>query len=83
MQSAGILCFRESRQVIEVFLVHPGGPYWRNKDDGAWSIPKGEFDISEGALPAAQREFLEETGIAVSGDYMISRSAAGFIKSRT
>ena len=51
---------------MEVLLVHPGGPFWRNKDEGAWSIPKGEMDEGEDAASAARREFLEETGYAVS-----------------
>jgi predicted NUDIX family NTP pyrophosphohydrolase len=50
-----------------VFLVHPGGPFWRNKDAGAWSIPKGEIGAEEGPLEAARREFQEETGFAASG----------------
>jgi predicted NUDIX family NTP pyrophosphohydrolase len=50
-----------------VFLVHPGGPYWRKKDEGAWSIPKGELDEGEDAEVAARREFMEETGVAISG----------------
>lgn len=53
---------------VEVFLVHPGGPFWAKKDAGAWSIPKGEFDI-EDPLAAAQREFREETGFEVGGDF--------------
>ena len=53
---------------LEVLLVHPGGPFWANKDDGAWSIPKGEFDDDEDPLDAARREFEEETGSAPSGD---------------
>ena len=51
---------------LEVLLVHPGGPYWRKKDEGAWSIPKGEMDEGEDAEVAARREFMEETGIALS-----------------
>ena len=51
-------------------MVHPGGPFWKNKDLGAWSIPKGEFDENEGPLQAAIREFLEETGIPVSGKFI-------------
>lgn len=54
---------------LEVLLVHPGGPFWKNKDAGAWSIPKGEFDATEGALAAARREFEEETGSAVDGSF--------------
>ena len=63
-KSAGLLLFRRnpSDSVWEVLLVHPGGPFWRNKDDGAWTIPKGEFDEAEDPLLAAKREFQEETG---------------------
>jgi len=52
-----------------VFLVHPGGPFWANKDEGAWSIPKGEFEPGEDPLSAAQREFTEETGFVATGDF--------------
>jgi predicted NUDIX family NTP pyrophosphohydrolase len=52
---------------LEVLLVHPGGPYWRRKDEGAWSIPKGEMDAGEDAVSAASREFTEETGVALAG----------------
>ena len=52
---------------LEVLLAHPGGPYWRRKDEGAWTIPKGEMDAGEDAIDAARREFAEETGIALSG----------------
>ena len=62
MRSAGLLLHRVRDGKHEVFLVHPGGPFWKNMDLGAWSIPKGEFDRGEGALDAAQREFKEETG---------------------
>jgi predicted NUDIX family NTP pyrophosphohydrolase len=55
----------ESR--LEVLLVHPGGPYWRRKDEGAWSIPKGEMDAGEDAVSAARREFTEETGVGLAG----------------
>ena len=65
--SAGILMYRRTGPRLEVLLVHPGGPFWRNKDEGAWSIPKGEIDEGEDAAVAAYREFLEETGIAVTG----------------
>ncbi len=67
--SAGILLYRKRSGALEVFLVHPGGPYWAGKDDGAWSIPKGEIEQSEDALAAAQREFCEETGSEVTGPY--------------
>jgi predicted NUDIX family NTP pyrophosphohydrolase len=56
-------------QVLEVFLVHAGGPYWGNKDEGVWGIPKGEIEESEDALLAAQREFCEETGSVVTGPF--------------
>ena len=64
--SAGILAYRRRNGRLEVLLVHPGGPYWRNKDDGAWSIPKGEIDLDEDAERAARREFGEELGSAIS-----------------
>src|ERR1700722_8998232 len=67
-QSAGILLFRGSGAELEVFLVHPGGPFWTKKDAGAWSIPKGEYNDGEAALTAAYREFEEETGFAVAGE---------------
>ena len=59
--------YRRGGVGLEVLLVHPGGPYWRTKDEGAWSIPKGEMDEGEDAEVAARREFMEETGIALSG----------------
>jgi predicted NUDIX family NTP pyrophosphohydrolase len=65
--SAGILMYRWTAPGLEVLLVHPGGPFWRNKDDGAWSIPKGEMDEDANAAIAAHREFTEETGCALSG----------------
>ncbi len=69
-KSAGILLFRKKGQHLEFFLIHPGGPLWQGKDRGAWSIPKGEFAADEEALSAAQREFKEETGKEVSGDFI-------------
>ena len=65
--SAGILMYRQTGPRLEVLLVHPGGPFWRNKDDGAWSIPKGEMAEGEEPAVAAKREFLEETGCDLSG----------------
>jgi len=65
--SAGLLVYREVGGAVEVLLVHPGGPLWARKDDGAWSIPKGELDEGEEPLAAARREFAEETGIAADG----------------
>jgi predicted NUDIX family NTP pyrophosphohydrolase len=67
-KSAGILPFRTSSGRIEVLLVHPGGPFWARKDDGAWSIPKGEIGDGEDALAAARRELAEETGFALDGE---------------
>lgn len=69
-RSAGVLLFREAQGAIEVLLVHPGGPFWAGKDDGAWSIPKGEFDAGEEPLAAARREFTEETGATVDGEFV-------------
>jgi predicted NUDIX family NTP pyrophosphohydrolase len=69
-QSAGLLLYRKYKNAFEVFLVHPGGPFWKNKDETAWSIPKGEFDENEDPLQAAIREFSEETGITVSGKFI-------------
>src|SRR5438270_2695123 len=67
--SAGLLLYRRRGSRPEVFLVHPGGPFWARKDDGAWSIPKGEFGEGEDPLEAAKREFREETGLTVEGKY--------------
>lgn len=72
-KSAGLLVYREAGDGsgIEVLLVHPGGPFWRNKDEGAWTIPKGEFDDGEEPLAAAQREFTEELGSSPPvGEYL-------------
>jgi predicted NUDIX family NTP pyrophosphohydrolase len=66
-QSAGLLLYRNVGGRVEVFLVHPGGPFWAKKDDGAWSIPKGEFVEGEEPLEAAKREFQEETGLPIGG----------------
>jgi predicted NUDIX family NTP pyrophosphohydrolase len=65
VRSAGILLFRRLPPALEVFLVHPGGPFWAKKDEGAWSIPKGVYDAAEAAEAAARREFEEETGVAI------------------
>lgn len=62
MLSAGILAYRRIARGLEVLLVHPGGPYWRNKDNGAWSIPKGEMDAADDPEQVARREFAEELG---------------------
>ncbi len=69
-QSAGLLVYRKREAIIEVFLVHPGGPFWKGKDAGAWSIPKGELVEGEDALAAAKREFAEETGQEVTGTFI-------------
>ncbi len=64
-QSAGLLIYRFREDTLEVFLVHSGGPFWKNKDLAAWSVPKGEFEEDEDPLQAAMREFREETGFEV------------------
>ncbi|MET0466463.1 MAG: NUDIX domain-containing protein [Chitinophagaceae bacterium] len=64
-RSAGILAYRSVNGFLEVLLVHPGGPFWKNKDEASWSVPKGEYDAQEEVLAAAKREFLEETGHAI------------------
>jgi predicted NUDIX family NTP pyrophosphohydrolase len=68
--SAGLLMYRIRNGVLQVLLAHPGGPYFVNKDDGAWSIPKGEPDTDEDLLITAQREFEEETGVTPSGPFI-------------
>jgi predicted NUDIX family NTP pyrophosphohydrolase len=68
--SAGLLLFRPGPDGLEVFLVHPGGPFWAHKDNGVWSIPKGEFAPGEEPLAAARREFTEETGFTASGEFL-------------
>jgi predicted NUDIX family NTP pyrophosphohydrolase len=67
-KSAGLLLYREISGHLEVLLVHPGGPFWAKKDEGAWSIPKGEFEDNEDPLSAAKREFAEETGLSPDGE---------------
>ncbi|MBI4002535.1 MAG: NUDIX domain-containing protein [Nitrospira defluvii] len=67
--SAGILLYRLRGAVVEVFLVHPGGPFWAKKDEGAWSIPKGEYEAGADPLTTAKREFHEETGFEVEGAF--------------
>lgn len=69
-KSAGLLLYRKHNSTLEVFLVHPGGPFWAKKDDGAWSIPKGEIAEDEDPLAAAKREFYEETGVQIDGDFI-------------
>jgi predicted NUDIX family NTP pyrophosphohydrolase len=67
-KSAGLLMYRRRAGQVEVFLIHPGGPFWARKDEGAWAIPKGEF-TEEDPLEAAKREFHEETSLPASGDF--------------
>lgn len=69
-QSAGILLYRHKNDQLQVFLAHPGGPFFKNKDAGVWSIPKGEFLPDEDVLAAAKREFEEEIGQPVDGDFI-------------
>jgi predicted NUDIX family NTP pyrophosphohydrolase len=69
-QSAGILLYRFRDSEVGIFLVHPGGPFWAKKDAGAWSIPKGEFADDENPLATAKREFAEETGCVIDGDFI-------------
>src|SRR5262245_54089641 len=68
--SAGILMYRRRRGIVEVLVAHMGGPFWAKKDLGAWSIPKGEFEPDEVPLDAAKREFAEETGLSVTGEFI-------------
>ena len=70
-QSAGILLYHFHEEELKVFLVHPGGPFWKNKEEGAWSIPKGEYEDSEDAFACAKREFMEETGIPLKAENYI------------
>jgi predicted NUDIX family NTP pyrophosphohydrolase len=69
-RSAGILLFRHRDANLEVFLVHPGGPFWAKKDLGSWSIPKGEYGDGDDPLTGAKREFQEETGFTVEGAFI-------------
>jgi predicted NUDIX family NTP pyrophosphohydrolase len=69
-QSAGVLLYRRRDNGWQVLLVHPGGPYWKRKDPGAWSIPKGEFEPGEDPLESAKREFTEETGLPIAGNFV-------------
>ena len=78
--SAGLLLFRDTKGPVEVLLIHPGGPFWARKDEGAWMIPKGELDEGEAPLDAALREFSEETGGTVAGEFIplpLLRQAGG------
>ena len=69
-RSAGLLLYRKRAGKLEVFLVHPGGPFWAKKDAGAWTIPKGEIGADEDPLAAARRETTEETGFTPDGDFI-------------
>jgi predicted NUDIX family NTP pyrophosphohydrolase len=69
-RSAGLLMYRTKSGALEVFLAHPGGPFWAGKDQGAWTLPKGEYGPDEEPLVAAQREFNEETGFDSVGPFM-------------
>lgn len=70
-KSAGLLMYRrQSTGALQVLLAHPGGPFWRGKDDGAWTLPKGEYEAPEQPLDAARREFTEETGFEASGPFL-------------
>jgi predicted NUDIX family NTP pyrophosphohydrolase len=70
IRSAGILLFRGRQGARQVFLIHPGGPFWAARDAGAWSVPKGIVAAGEDPLTAARREFLEETGFAADGAFL-------------
>jgi predicted NUDIX family NTP pyrophosphohydrolase len=69
-RSAGLLMYRRRDARLEVFLVHPGGPFWAKKDQGAWSVCKGEYAEGEAPLQAAIREFNEETGFTAQGEFL-------------
>lgn len=69
-RSAGLVMYRIRERQLEVFLVHPGGPFWVNKDKGAWAIPKGQVDDGEEPLNAARREFQEETSFVAKGKFL-------------
>lgn len=68
--SAGLLMYRKRDGILEVLLVHPGGPYWKNRDEGAWSVPKGEIEAGDDPLKVARREFYEETGLRPHGPFL-------------
>jgi predicted NUDIX family NTP pyrophosphohydrolase len=78
--SAGLLMYRrDASGALEVLLAHPGGPFWRNKDEGAWTLPKGEYEAPEEPLAAARREFAEETGFNAPGPFV----ALGEVKQKS
>ena len=70
-QSAGILVYKTDKSLLKIFLVHHGGPYWKAKDEGSWSIPKGELMENEDPFNTAKREFTEETGLVLSGNFIM------------
>ena len=70
VRSAGILLYKYVGDELRIMLVHPGGPFWVNKDEGSWSIPKGLYEEDENPLTAARREFNEETGYDIDGDFV-------------
>jgi len=69
-ESAGLMMYKVEKDVLKVFLVHPGGPFWKSKEDGAWSIPKGEIEDEENLLETAKREFKEEVGFEAKGNFI-------------
>jgi predicted NUDIX family NTP pyrophosphohydrolase len=69
-RSAGLMMYRRTKGEVEVFLIHPGGPYWVKRGKGTWAIPKGEYDQNEDPLAAAKREFQEETGFVPAGEFL-------------
>jgi predicted NUDIX family NTP pyrophosphohydrolase len=69
-RSAGLMMYRRTKGEVEVFLIHPGGPYWVKRGKGTWAIPKGEYDKNEDPLAAAKREFQEETGFVPAGEFL-------------
>jgi predicted NUDIX family NTP pyrophosphohydrolase len=69
-ESAGLLMYRNHNQEKQFFLVHPGGPFWAKKNEGAWSIPKGLAETNEDLLATAQREFNEETGLSAAAPFV-------------
>ncbi len=70
LHSGGVLLYRFRGDELQILLVHPGGPFWKKKDEGAWSIPKGQFEENESPLDAAKREFKEETGFDADGNFV-------------
>jgi len=77
--SAGLILYRMQSGQLEVLLVHPGGPFWSKKDEGAWFVPKGELNVGEEPLAGAKREFEEETGLKPEGEFL----ALGNVKQKS